>query len=505
MLDRFTRDEVSAKIWWPLALLGVVALILTVPGANRAAELERARSADWAAAVSAASIQPLTNRGALPGEISMALSRIVESDRSWTAARVWDVTDSLVASSVRSEQLQELGSGEAFNDAEIEAAIAEGADRVVTDRLPTGDPGPTTFHAYTKIDGVGGPFVTEFEARDAVLLAEVHHDWLWYRIVAAVATALLLGLAALSMREPIAPIGAGVAFYPGSVPPDQAVIDVDRAVALEQAGGRAKDRVAGLQQRLDESEQMRLKAEGQLQQALAALGAGSRAMPIPRPASPPEAPAPVASPEPEPVVSPAPVAPAPGPEPVVSPAPVAPAPEPVLAESTTKAAPPREKAPTPVAADTDAPPTVVKKRARRKEPPAATPSAPPARRTVPGKHAAPPEPVTVASEDLTVTATPRTPAPTQTDDRKDRDRRGPVVDLPEPEPQPEPARAGAPGARGPDSDVDVIDVLNRLVPSSEAPEPLDDPGDLRARLARTAALKKPGSRERQEGKDAPPD
>jgi len=51
--------------------------------------------------------------------------------------------------------------------------------------------------------------------------------------------------------------------------------------------------------------------------------------------------------------------------------------------------------------------------------------------------------------------------------------------------------------------IGATDVVRRLVPDGDAhPEPLDDPADLRAKLARTAALKKPGSRERQEQREA---
>jgi hypothetical protein len=70
-------------------------------------------------------------------------------------------------------------------------------------------------------------------------------------------------------------------------------------------------------------------------------------------------------------------------------------------------------------------------------------------------------------------------------------------------PDPQPAKVAAPAGHGPDSDDAVLDVLHRLVPESETAEPRPDPGDLRARLARTAALKKPGSRERQEERDTP--
>ncbi len=66
-------------------------------------------------------------------------------------------------------------------------------------------------------------------------------------------------------------------------------------------------------------------------------------------------------------------------------------------------------------------------------------------------------------------------------------------------PSPAPAPVAAKAAGGSD---DATEVLHRLVPEGESPEPLDDPADLRARLARTAALKKPGSRERQEEREA---
>ena len=91
----------------------------------------------------------------------------------------------------------------------------------------------------------------------------------------------------------------------------------------------------------------------------------------------------------------------------------------------------------------------------------------------------------MASDDVSITATPTDEAVAK--------KGAEVVVVPEPEK----ARAGA-KRRGRDIDDEVLDVLNRLVPSPDDPHPLEEPGDLRARLARTAALKKPGSRERQE-------
>jgi hypothetical protein len=78
---------------------------------------------------------------------------------------------------------------------------------------------------------------------------------------------------------------------------------------------------------------------------------------------------------------------------------------------------------------------------------------------------------------------------------RDPETRPEVVVVPSPAPTPVAAKAVA----GPD---DATDVLHRLVPEGDSPQPLSDPADLRARLARTAALKKPGSRERQEEREA---
>ncbi|HEX6844510.1 MAG TPA: hypothetical protein VF235_05280, partial [Actinomycetota bacterium] len=41
MFDRFTRDEVSAKVWWPFALLLIVLLVLSFPLRNSLVESAR--------------------------------------------------------------------------------------------------------------------------------------------------------------------------------------------------------------------------------------------------------------------------------------------------------------------------------------------------------------------------------------------------------------------------------------------------------------------------------
>ncbi|MFI5056075.1 MAG: hypothetical protein ACHQAW_06675 [Actinomycetota bacterium] len=474
-LDRFTRDEVSAKVWWPFALVCIVVLVASAPLANRSAQQARDDEAYRAASLSIDSIEPLTTAGATAAELTPTLAALAATDPAVTAVRVWDAQYALVASSVSTDQLD---SAEALNDGDIDNAVSDGTTWVVSDRLPTGDAGPVTYYAYSSIKGTAGPLVTQFEAPDATLLADVHRFWLGFRIVFAVAVLLLLALAGLSMREPVAKIGTEVPFYPESVPPWLAVIDVDRAVALEQAGDRAKDRLTNLQQRLDESERMRHAAEGELQQALTALSA-RRGMPVPNAAAlskPTGAPR-----QPTPEAAAAAVAAAAASAKAAKTrrarraeqAPVEAKPEPAKTKSKPK---PVRAEPAPAVA-AQAEPVVIP------EPPVTAPE--PARTKAPQ-----PESVNVQADDVSVTAT--------AEEAEHMDAWPEVVVLPDPEP----ARRGAVAAGSPDSDATVLDVLNRLVEPVGDPDPAgDDVGDMRARLARTAALKKPGSRERREERE----
>jgi hypothetical protein len=492
VFDRFTLDEVSAKIWWPLAMVALVALVLTVPAANHAADRARRENAATAIVLSAKQIEPLVLSGVGPTDMSTALTRIQQANPQFGAVRLWDPENKrLVGSSVHNDPLYNGTAG--VNDADMDGALSVGSRMDVTDRQPTGDTGPVTVHTFVRVDGPTGPEVAEFDANDAALLAQVHHDWNGYRIVAAAAFLLLFLLALLSMREPVADIGFGVPFYPASLPPNLAIVDAERAVVIEHEDDHVRQRVASLQQRLDESERQRLKAEARLQQALTTLGTGGRNVP----GLPPEPPTPTlppsraagrkATPAAEPMTAPAAAAPAPVP---TTPAPV----EPAAAASTrpkhaSKKRSSRRSTEQPAAERTPTP-----RRSRADEPTDA-----------PVTPVTTPERVTVSADDMTVTAQPAAAStPTATESK---DVRPEVVVLPSEKPAPvgvsnaTTASAAAP-AKAPETDPDS-DVLHRLVPDRDAqsPEPLDDPADLRARLARTAALKKPGSKERQDQRE----
>jgi hypothetical protein len=482
LLDRFSRDEVSAKIWWPLALLGVIALALSFPIANRAADRTRADAAVEALRVSDATLQPLTSAGASTAEISQAARAIVAAEPTLSAVRVWDASHELMASS---DPADRVGSAEALNDADIDRALVAGSTWVVADAA--GGSSEPMYSAYTAIRGDGGDVVTQFEAADATLLADVHHDWMWFRIVVGAATLLLLALALLSMREPVARIGAGVPFSPENVPPWLRVMDVDREVALEQAGERARDRLANLQAKLDESERQRLRAEGELQQALTALGTKS----------PPPATliVPDATPTTSPVAS-------------ASPQSLRGAPTPDAAAAALAAQEEKKRARAAAAAEKQR----AKAEAAAERAKAQAAAAAAAEAQAAAEAAAKAEADRRVAASLAAAADEQPPRPDQVSVRRDdvdvsvgandtadaaADEWPQVVVVPEPKP----AEVTAGASANSNGNHEARDVLERLVPETSDPRPADDVSDLRSRLARTAALKKPGSRERQDSRD----
>src|SRR6476619_2167472 len=114
VFDRFTLDEVSAKIWWPLAMVALVALVLTVPAANHAADRARRENADRAVVLSTRQIQPLASGGATQTELDAALARIQAANPSYEAVRLWSDQGLLIATSLPNDQLR---GGTALNDA----------------------------------------------------------------------------------------------------------------------------------------------------------------------------------------------------------------------------------------------------------------------------------------------------------------------------------------------------------------------------------------------------
>jgi hypothetical protein len=473
-IDRFTRDEFSAKVWWPFTMVLLVLFVLTFPAEHRAVDARHRETAAVDAALSQRVIQPNLESAAASTSITRTLSdvlneevhdEILVNDDRIVAIRIWSSSHVLEWSSLSND---DLGSDGALNNDDIDAATAAaGAPTwLVAHRTPTNEPGPATFYSYTAIGTQ--PLIASFEYRDGALTTDVRASWLGYQIAIGLGLLLAFGLSLLSMREPLAEIGTGVPFYPASVPQDLTLMEVDRAVAIEQAGDRIKERTASLQHKLDASEAARLRAEGRLQQALAALAQPGRrsVMPVPQPT-------PVVS---DVVKIPEPSVVAPTEPDAMAAAQAKPAPAPggrslvVRKKQRTPRRTPKRK-PVAVPAPKPVPPRPVVETPQ----PEPAPIVPPPE---PAPIVPPPDPI-IRPE----------PDPLQVAKVEPSDDGGSpeVVVVPELQPVGTPA--------GPESASDLLDRLVEPVPehgSTEAPR------DLRAKLARTAALKKPGSKERRE-------
>ncbi|HSL10757.1 MAG TPA: hypothetical protein VLA82_05535 [Actinomycetota bacterium] len=550
VFDRFTRDEVSQWVWWPAAMVLVVLVVLTFPGQNRAIDQRRDDATLRAWTLATGSIRAaLDGAPAEPveGQPSARLEQVVAADaieEPWTdTVRIWAADSTLLWSSDPDDP---VGSAGGLNDEEITRALADltRADQALRDRDLDGRPSEPSFSAYAPFIFGGEIAAAEFEVRDATLLDDVKTDWLALRIVLGAAVALTLALAIGSMREPVARIGAGVPFSRSSLAPGTDVIDVERKIELERAGELARERVASMELRLHDSEQQRLRAEGELQRALSQLAARSarqgtrsvipRGTPAEPPATEPAGPAPVVSVIPEaPLTRQAPPAastatstlPAPTDQPAARPAaPSVSAPAPVgqatpfegPASEEPASAPPAASSrapseglslvpplegpttpgidPTPSVAGTSpalptspAAPTAPASALRPSEPrhPSRRPSVVPASEPPAGPPGDPRGDDLVIVPDASPRSTPRTAAPS---------------------PPPEAARPQPSSPTDPNDDGDARNVLERLVdPVAPSVTPATDPGALRAALARTAARKKPGARHDERLADDTPD
>jgi hypothetical protein len=491
-IDRFTLDDVSAKVWWPFAMALLVLLVLTFPGEHRAVNARREETAQADAAIAQRVIEPSiasTGTTAITGPVADQLKQrvrdeILVNDPRIRAIRLWNTSEEVAWSSVPGEPVGVSGT---LNDQPIKDAFAAGAPTfLTTDTAPDNTPSPTIYYAFSTI-GLQ-PLLAQFDYLDGQLAGDVGATWLRYQIVLGVGLLIVLGLALLSMREPKARIGTNVPFYPGSVPASLAVIEADRVAEIEQAGDRVRDRVGALQQKLDETDAARLRAEGKLQQALATLAIHGYRLPA-SPEAAPDATAPtVRVPEPTPprrrvaeptVPRPEPVTAAPTREPEPVPERSAPKPEPVV----------QPMAPEPAAREPEREPEPVAKPRARPQP-TAKPAPKPTREPEPVMSAPKPEPIAVPEPEPVApvaASVEQTPEPAAPSAEQEAAPRPEVVVVPELQP----AKTNA-------KEESASEVLDRLVEPVGSHEMSDEASNLRARLARTAAIKKPGSKERRE-------
>jgi hypothetical protein len=436
LLDRFTRDELSAKVWWPFALVLIVLLVLTFPGESRAIDHAQRGASDRAIALITGPL--VADAGDISGPVSTdraqrlrdALAPQLANDPRIEAVRLWSSGGALLFSTNTNER---VGSNAAMNNA-ILATASEASGRRINETSRSnllGDPSAPHYDTYLALPS-DARVVVQVQTSDASLLDGLRALWLRLRIALGVASLLVLGLAVLSMRKPLAAVGAGVPFYEATIPRGHALISLDEETQLRHAGAHAKERVKSMEDRLRELEADKLRLEGELQLALSTKAAGLRVIPSPNVA-------PAGAPAPEPA-----------PEPVAAPRVVRVEPD---------AEPPRQPA---------------------------SPAPTPARSTpLPGSR-----PAAAAARQVEEVVVVPEAAPSPRD----------VVVVPDRAEEEAPApQAPTP----PESSEEAVDVLHRLVEPVGAHQesPGSDPSAIRARLARTAALKKPGSRERREERE----
>jgi hypothetical protein len=500
LIERFTRDSVSKFVWAGLLLLAVLGLAFAWTNGERAVDDERDASQARAVAYVAAVLEPRIDgsdvaapiTGQPAASLRSAVERSILVDDRVARVRVWS-TDGLLLFS--SDTADRPGSDAGLTDPIVSEAARDGV-LTRTDVSDTGgqdDPERSLVRSYVPLDVAA---VAEIDQTDEGTLGQVRTEWMWYRILAGAFVVLLLVMTMLSLRDPIERINVGVPFATSSVPAGFSLIDDDRLHAVEDVYRLAQERVARLEARLAESEEIRRGLEGDIQRSLSKAVSSAEQPAASAPAAP-QAPAPAASP---PVVR--------VPESEVVPAP--------LGETWAAAAPagPLARA----TRDQKTPPSTARQKQRKE-------GQPKQKREARPKQEAPAKPkrrLRKAKEE---------PAPS----RAKASAASRVLSVPEPAekvaPAPKPARRAAavaaaataaptPAGRTREADLDdaraheaALETFIRLTESDRQPHDTSDvdQGAIRAALARTAARKKPGGERLQphegsseESPDGPP-
>ena len=479
LIERFTRDEASKYVWAIVALAAAIGLAYAVSAGGRAVEDERSASQGRAVVYVEEVLDPRLNDRDLTaqvtgGSLATAVQRSIMADERVARVRIWSNDGTLLFSTDRSDT---PGSNEGLNDAVLREASGEGP--ITRSNLSDGggadDPERSMLRTYVPL---GATAVAEIDQTDEGTVALTRSKWLSYQLLAGGLVLLALVMIGFSLRDPIERINVAVPFAPSSVPQGFALIDNDRLAAVHEVYRLASERVARLQEKLEESEEARRRLEGDIQRA---LSKASGAPPVVAPAASatatapaPAQPAVVQVPESDVVTSPL------GEEWAAAPAgPLA------RASRAQKATPTTSRKAKPVA---EKPKRALKRLKSKPE------KAKPEKRTAPPPEVATPMPE--PEPERRVAAAVSTPAPAAPAAR-------PAASAPAPAPAKAPSRAPSP-ARVPASDRQMDDAkahaaaLETFIRLTESDRQHHedatsvDQGEIRAALARTAARKKPG-------------
>lgn len=502
LIERFTRDEASKYVWAVVALAAAIGLAFAISTGGRAVEDERSASEERAVGYVEEVLEPrLGGRDlAAPitgGSLEAAVRRSILADERVARVRIWSTEGTLLFSTDRSDR---PGSNEGLNDPVLLEVSREGAvtRSDFSDGGGADDPERSMLRTYVPL---GSTAVAEIDQTDEGTVALTRSAWVSYQLLAGGLLVLALVMIALSLRDPIERINVGVPFAPSSVPQGFALIDNDRLAAVHEVYRLASERVARLEEKLDESEEARRGLEGDIQRALSKAASST-----PRPAAPAASVAPAPA-VPEPAIVQVPESD------VVVTSPLgdawAAAPAGPLARAS------RAQKPTPTTSRKEKPVAEKPKRTPKRL------KARPERRTAaPQEVAKPvlvPEAVPVQEPERRVAAVVSTPAPVVPPAMR------PAASAPAPAPAKVPSRAPAPVTAPapkpaatpapPDSEIDdakahaaALETFIRLTESDRRHHDTTtvDQGEIRAALARTAARKKPGGA-RLQPHDGPPE
>jgi hypothetical protein len=510
LIDRFTRDGASKIVWATCMVAAIAGLVYAMIHGDAVVAQERAAAQARAVAYVDRAVDPRVDSpstpitGAEESSLRLALQRDVLGDPRVVRVRVWSVNGMLLFST---ESADRVGSNEGLNDQLLDR-VASGDTFTGSDISDTGgasDPERSLLRSYVPI---GSSVVAEVDQSDAGTVAIARTEWRSYQILAGGLVVLFLVITALALRDPVEPINTGVPFAASSIPEGYSLIDDERLHAVNDVYRLSNERVANLQAKLTESEEIRRNLEGDVQQALArASTPGSRPVNVAK--APPPEDAPAVEPAPE---APPPVVRVPESD-VVQPKPlgdawVAAAAAGPLARAN------RDQKPAPAAAKQKAAAAPKAKREPRrlrkeKKVEASAPvakAAPVAAPTQPKKTAPP------ATKAPTPQVAPKpTPAPEPASRSTRRDRKVAAVAAASAAssaaPAPAPPRPASPAdreAQDAAAHEAALETFIRLTESDRQPhEAADvDQGAIRAALARTAARKKPGG-ERLQPHDEP--
>jgi hypothetical protein len=290
-IQRFTRDGASRYVWAVLALVAIVGLAFATTAGRRALDEERAISKERAVRFVEDELGPRLEdlplstpiTGRQEEELQTFVGRSILSDERVTRVRVWSSPGAALLFST--DQSFPPGSKASLNQAIIRQASREGPTirEGFSDTGGDEDPERSLFRTYVPVGGA----VAEIDQADETTLSPVRSEWFRYQLLAAALVLLFLIMFALSLRDPIARINAGVPFPETSIPVGYSVIDDDRLHAVHEVYRLASERIARLQEKLSESEEDRRRLEGVIQRALSKASSTASGSTSPGPGSKP--------------------------------------------------------------------------------------------------------------------------------------------------------------------------------------------------------------------------